>query len=349
MFRRSSSIALLCLACAAEQPRPERHPDPSAIPLRRHVSEPRYLLSTADVLFASYEDGTLAAFDQKTRTPLRVTKFAAGTAAGSIALAGGWLYAVRPFAKDVAVLEPSTLELAATVPVKNDGFLCASSDRGRLYFISNGDPAWMILRADTHAILDRIPLPETGRGAGSCLESADGRYLYLAIQRGSPPKDPRGNPLPTETGFIAQYDLQERRYVAYVPAGARKLDDAVPMAMVFSEDGATLFVGMFQSDAGIYAISVPQMAPAGNIAFAAQNGSAAELDPLALAVANGKLFAYVRRLGQLAVLDAATRKPIELLPVYGDGTGHPGLTFTREDLVVASGSLNWIPLGRLPR
>lgn len=174
-------------------------------------------------------------FDRSSLAPLK-----------SVVVARGKLFLLTAFAKSILVLDATTCELRAMLPSGSSGRLAVSPDQRFVYHASNVEPRFNVIDAETLKFRS-VAYPKGGRGIGALAVSADGRRLYLGIQRGGRPR--RGPPLGGGNAFLAVYDLVKERYAGTVYlariANGRS-DDSLPSTLLIHPEGL-LYIGMRQS------------------------------------------------------------------------------------------------------
>src|SRR5262249_19683331 len=149
-----------------------------------------------------------------------------------------------------------------------EGYFVAAADGKTVYYATNRKGELHIIDPETYRI-QTVPYPEGGRGIGiqSVALGPDGRHLYLGIQRGG--KAPAGA---ARTGgpFLAVYALTKRAYVGTTYLGPTAADDndpAIPAQLAFAPDGKHLYLGTFQSRAGIQVLDTATLQLGAGIAF----------------------------------------------------------------------------------
>ena len=178
------------------------------------------------------EDNGHRAIDRNSLAPLT-----------DMVVANGKLFILPAFTKSLLVLDVSTLNLKAMLPLGGDAKLTVSPNERFVYRASNIKPEFHII--DTRTLKFRsVPYPKGGRGIGAIAVSPDGRQLYLGIQRGGSRK--KGPPVFGGNTFLAVYDLVKQRYVGTVylaEVNNGRSDDSTPSVLLV-RPGGLLYVGL---------------------------------------------------------------------------------------------------------
>ena len=234
-------------------------------------------------------------------------------AGGDLVLAGGKVFVAQVFQGSLLVVDRNTFTPIKRLPLGGEGRLAASPDGRTVYFASNAEPQFHII--DTRTYQHRtVAYPPGGRGIGSLAVSPDGKRLYLGIQRGG--RMPDGKQLSGGNSFLAAYDLTADRYVGTVFLARKRADgsgdDGIPTSLAFAPDGKRLYVGTFQSEAGVLVVDPLKMEVTGHIPFAPkqQKPPFPWVDPLSVAVYDRWLLVAVRRNQELAVVDLASHRVV---------------------------------------
>ncbi len=184
---------------------------------------------------------------------------------GSIAVAGGKLFANEIFAGNLLIWDLARPGAPARLKMPDQGELVAAPGGKEVYYASNGTAFFRIdTRTDRPT---RVRYPTGAKGIGAARVGPDGRMLYLALQRGAqaagatPPLRPDWSNGMGRTGpLLAVYDLVEQRYVGLHGIGdtrfARSDDASIPTSLSFSEDGTTLYITLWQCGVGVHVFDV---------------------------------------------------------------------------------------------
>jgi DNA-binding beta-propeller fold protein YncE len=234
---------------------------------------------------------------------------------GDLVAANGRLFVGQLFSDFVVVFDPATMWVVKRIPVGGEGQLAASADGKKVYFASNQKHEFHIIDTDTYEY-ETVPYPAGGRGIGTIAVSPDQKRLYLGIQRGG--QAPDGREHGGGNSFLAVYDLEQKRYAGTLylaqidPFGTS--DDSIPRKIVFSPDGREMFVGMFQSRAGLLVIDPEKLKVVRTAGFTAnaKNGFP-WVDPIGLATYRGWLLSANRNNREVMVLDRTSFRPLARL------------------------------------
>jgi DNA-binding beta-propeller fold protein YncE len=227
---------------------------------------------------------------------------------GDLVAANGKLFVGQVFSEFVVVFDLATMWVVKRIPVGGEGELAASADGKKVYFASNQKHEFYVIDTETYEV-ETVPYPAGGRGIGGVAVSPDQKRLYLGIQRGG--QAPDGKEHGGGNSFLAVYDLDARRYAGTVYLAQTDTpgtsDDSTPDAVAFSPDGRQVYVGMFQSLAGIYVIDAVSLKVVRNIAFPANaRNSFPWVNPVGLAVYRGWLLSANRSNHEVMVLDGSS-------------------------------------------
>ena len=234
---------------------------------------------------------------------------------GDLIAANGKLFVGQIGSGSVVVFDLATMWVVNRLPVGGEGNLAATEDGRRVFFASNQKNEFHIIDTQTYKD-ETVPYPPGGRGIGSVAVSPDQKRLYLGIQRGG--QAPDGKEHGGGNSFLAVYDLEQNKYsgmvyLAEIDASGTS-DGSIPRAITFSADGRQMFVGMFQSKAGIYVIDPEKMKVLQNVPFTPNAGNSFPwVDPLGLATYRGWLLSANRNNREVMVLDSSSCRPLARL------------------------------------
>jgi DNA-binding beta-propeller fold protein YncE len=336
-----TTVVLVALACVAGQPSPgAAQPPPRtlavhSIPIK---GQPGHFLVHQDRLFVScFRGDVVCVIDRTTRKPLHEVAAVAGGTPGALIVANDKLFVGQIFANVVEVYDLKTLRPVKQLPLVGGGCFAAAADGKTVYYATNAQNEFHIIDTETYRY-ETVAYPEGGRGIGinSVALSPDGKRLYLGIQRGG--KSPDGAARASGGCFLAVYDLTKRAYLANTylgpTDGAVDPDPAIPAQMAFAPDGRQLYVGTFQSRAGIQVVDTVTLRLGTSIAFpkGPRNRHFAWVDPLCVSVYRGWLLAVNRNNNELVVVDRGSAQTVARLSFAGDGHALLALT-VRDDAI----------------
>ena len=258
--------------------------------------------------------------------------------AGDLAIAGGKLFVAQVFSEFVLVIDISTGKIIYKMPVGGEGVFTSSPRGNILYFASNLRNVFNIIDPFTYKF-ETIPFPDGGRGIGSIGISPDGRFLYLGIRRGGV----TANNEESGGSYLAVYDLAERRYIVTIYLGrigsddTNKEDVSSPGYILPADDGRVLYIGMFQSQAGIQIVDVKKLEITGNIAFTPnkRNEYFKWVDPLSLAFYRDYLISFNRNNAELAIIDRKLNYVLATLNLGMELTSGASIVIDGESAYVA--------------
>lgn len=300
---------------------------------------PETLLVHQDRLFvACFHGSNLSVFDTNTRQETHQLFFdayevpanpKAGTPRGvhrcppgDLVVANGKVFVGQVFSDQVLVLDLKTLWVVKRLPLGGQGHFAAAADGKTVYYASNEKNAFHIIDTETYQYRT-VAYPPGGRGIGCVALGPDGKRLYLGIQRGG--KAPDGVERTGGNAFLAVYDLAKNAYAgtAYLAQRTQgdNSDDSIPYRLVFSPDGRLLYVGMFQSLAGVQVLDTATLRRVDHIPFQAgpKNKHFQWVDPLGLVMYRGWLLSVNRNNNEVMVVDRASLKAVARLTFAGDG------------------------------
>jgi DNA-binding beta-propeller fold protein YncE len=241
---------------------------------------------------------------------VREIRHAAG---GDLVLADGKLFVGQVFQGSLLVVDRATFTPVKRLPLGGEGRLAASKDGKTVYFASNTRPEFHII--DTRTYEHRaVAYPPGGHGIGCLAVSPDGQRLYLGIQRGGRMRD--GRQLSGGNSFLAVYDLAKQDYCGTVFLAQKRPDgsgdDGLPTSFAFSPDGKGLYIGTFQSEAGVLVVDTQKLELLNNLYFGSkhQNPAFPWVDPLSVAVHDRWLLVAVRHNQEVAAVDLASHKVV---------------------------------------
>jgi DNA-binding beta-propeller fold protein YncE len=228
-------------------------------------------------------------------------------AGGDLVLADGKIFVGQVFQGTLLVVDRETFTPVKRLPLGGEGRLATGKDGRTVFFASNLKDEFYII--DTRTYEHRtVAYPPGGRGIGCLAVSPDGRRLYLGIQRGGRRRD--GGQLSGGNCFLAVYDLVQQGYAGTVFLAQKRADgggdDGLPTSLAFSPDGDRLYIGTFQSEAGVLVVDTHKLELVGNIPFRSNRQALVPwVDPLSVAVYDRWLLVAVRRNQEVAVVDLA--------------------------------------------
>ena len=261
-------------------------------------------------------------------------------AGGDLVLAAGKVFVGQVFQGSVLVVDRNTLTPVQRLPLGGEGCLAASPDGRTVFFASNSEPEFHVI--DTRTYKHRtVAYPPGGRGIGCLAVSPDGKYLCLGIQRGG--KRPDGTQLGGGNSFLAIYDLARREYAGTVYLAHRRKggtgDDGIPTSLAFAPDGKRVYVGTFQSEAGVLVVDPIERAVVDTIRFKSRHARPPFpwVDPMSVAVFDRWLLVAVRHNQELAAVDLATLKVVAIISP-GPATGVERVMVAGDQVYLAGGS-----------
>lgn len=276
---------------------------------------------------------------------------------GEVVVANGKLFVAQIFGDHLVVFDLKTLWPIKRLPLDGGGCFAATGDGNTVYFASATRNEFHIIDTRTYTV-KTVTYPDGGRGIGCVALSGDGQRLYLGIQRGG--KHPDGRPRSGGNAFLAVYNLPKATYLgttylAQTTPGTDASDDSVPYSLSFAPDGRQLYIGMFQSRAGIQIVDTTTLRLVDNIPFKAnaRNTTFSWVDPLSVAVAGRWLLAVNRNNNELVVVDRGTLKVVARL-TFAEGkhqlqamTVHNKRIYLGDNAAQAVHELNGRALSRL--
>ena len=273
---------------------------------------------------------------------------------GNIACADGKLFVGQVFSDFVLVIDIETQSIVNRIgiPGGGEGAVAASPDGRHVYFASNKVPSLFIINSATYEF-SREDYPQGTRGSLCILPHPYKPLLYIGIQRGN---NPRGVFPPGGGSSLAVYDLDQRRYVAnlYLAEVDRGMsDDSTPICLTYDEAQECLFVGMFQSQRGIFCVDELGGEILGNLQFSpnSRNKNFRWVDPLSQALYRNKLLSVNRNNHELVLLDKLTGR-IEHSIYLGEAPNGPHSVEVFGDMAIISyperGGLAFCNLAQIP-
>jgi hypothetical protein len=232
-------------------------------------------------------------------------------AGGDLVLASGKIFVGQIFQGSLLVVDQQTFTPVKRLPLGGEGDLTATRDGKTVFFASNKKEEFHIIDTKTYEHRT-IPYPKGGRGIGCIALSPDEKRLYLGIQRGG--RMPDGKQLSGGNCVLAGFDLVNQTYAGTVFLAQQLVDgsgdDATPASFAFSADGERLYIGMFQSRAGVQVVDLKKMELLANISFPSRHQQPIFpwTDPVSVAVFDRWLLVAVRHNQELAAVDLATHK-----------------------------------------
>ena len=224
---------------------------------------------------------------------------------GSMTIADGRLFLGQIFSDFVLVIDIATKSIVKrlVIPGGGEGFITSSEDGRYVYFASNKENSFFIIDSATYEY-EKISYPRGGRGSMSILAHPKKPYLYIGIQRGG---TLNGVSYFGGNSFLAIYDLVNKVYVkniylAEITNG--RSDDSTPTCILYDGD-RHIYVGMFQSNKGIYKIDDETLEITINIEFEPNkyNKHFTWVDPLSLALYKDFVISLNRNNRELVFID----------------------------------------------
>ena len=242
-------------------------------------------------------------------------------AGGDLVLADDKVFVGQVFQGSLLVVDRNTFTPVKRLPMGGEGCLAASPDGRTVYFANNLEPEFHIIDTRTYKH-QTVAYPPGGRGIGCLAVSPDGKHLCLGIQRGGKKAD--GTQLGGGNSFLAIHDLTKREYAGTVYLAHRRSDgtgdDAIPTSLAFTADGKRVYVGTFQSEAGVLVVDPYRRKVVDTTPFKSKHAKPTFpwVDPMSVAVLDRWLLVAIRHNQELAVLDLASHRL--LARVAGDIT-----------------------------
>ena len=239
---------------------------------------------------------------------VREIRHAAG---GDLVLANGKIFVGQVFQGSLLVVDQAIFTPVKRLPLGGEGCLAASKDGKTVFFASNSKEEFYIIDTKTYEHRT-VAYPPGGRGIGCLAVSPDGKHLYLGIQRGGRMRD--GKQLSGGNCFLAVFDLAKQDYAGTVFLAQKRPDgsgdDGLPTSFAFSPNGKRLYIGTFQSEAGVLVVDTQKLELLDNIYLSSnqQNPFFPWVDPLSVAVYDRWLLVAVRHNQEVAVVDLASHK-----------------------------------------
>jgi DNA-binding beta-propeller fold protein YncE len=268
----------------------------------------QFLLHDGKLYVSCFHGSSIAVYDPATGKQLRSVDF---DVPGEMVVANGKLFVGRIFSEDLVVFDPASMKVVQRIPVGGEASIIASADGKTVYHASNKENCFRIIDAATYKYTT-VPYPEGGFGIGTVALSPDGKRLYLGIQRGGKP--PTGKSLSSGNTFVAVYDLAARKYAGTVyladADAAVGGDSSIVNKILPSPDGRRLYVGLFQSPAGIKVVDARKLQYLHPISFEVRpnNSNYRWVNPTDLAFVQKWLVSANRTNGELAVIDPGSSK-----------------------------------------
>ncbi len=224
---------------------------------------------------------------------------------GNMTVADGRLFLGQVFSDFILVVDMATSSIVKrlAVPGGGEGSITSSSDGRFVYFASNKEDCFFIIDSATYEY-ERVPYPSGGRGSMCILAHPHKPHLYIGVQRGGTLD---GKSYPGGNSFLAVYDLaghtyRKSIYLAEI-RGARS-DDGAPVCLLWDGD-RHIYVGMFQSNRGIYKIDGETLEIVGTISFEPNkhNRHSTWVDPLSLALFGNSIVSLNRNNRELVLVN----------------------------------------------
>ena len=229
---------------------------------------------------------------------------------GNMAIADGRLFLGQVFSEFILAIDIATKSIVKRLmtPGGGEGSITSSQDGRYIYFASNKENCFFIIDSATYEY-KKVPYPRGGRGSMCILAHPVKPYLYIGIQRGG---TLNGKSYFGGNSFLAVYDLARKTYVKNIYLAEiidNRSDDSTPASLLYDEDHH-IYVGMFQSNKGIYKINDETLEITGNIEFKPNkyNKYFTWVDPLSLALYKDFIVSLNRNNRELVILDKRSTK-----------------------------------------
>jgi len=229
---------------------------------------------------------------------------------GNMAIADGRLFLGQVFSDFILAIDIATKSIVKRLVLLGggEGSIASSSDGRNVYFASNKENCFFIIDSATYEY-ERVPYPAGGRGSMSILIHPHKPYLYIGIQRGG---TLNGKSYPGGNSFLAVYNLSNRRYIKNIYLADIKdnrSDDSTPACLLY-DGNRYIYVGMFQSNKGIYKIDEETLEIVQNIHFEPNkyNKYFDWVDPLSLTLYKDFVVSLNRNNCELALIDKRAGK-----------------------------------------
>lgn len=273
---------------------------------------PTALLRVGDLLItANWGSGSISIIKEPERiilrtidldnyeTPSSETKQIRKYPPGSLAFAGGKLFIGQVFSDFILCIDLETHAIVKrlAIPGGGEGALSASSDGQHVYFGSNKVNQLFIINPVNYQF-EAFDFPGNGRGCTVIGRPPESRYIYVGVQRGSV----------YGGAFLAVFDRVENRFISSIPLILPGVGDAslgTPHCITYDKNSNRIFVGMFQSEAGIFIVDPETLQVSGNISFEPNehNLHFNWVDPLSQVIAAGHLISLNRNNCEISVVD----------------------------------------------
>lgn len=227
---------------------------------------------------------------------------------GNMIIADGRLFVGQTFSNSILVIDIATKSIVnrIVIPGGGEGHLTSSIDGKFIYFASNKENCFFIIKSATYDYKS-VPYPDGGRGSMSILAHPKKPYLYVGIQRGG---SINGKTYSGGNSFLAVYDLVNKKYIKNLYLAEitnNRSDDSSPACILYDGDHY-IYVGMFQSNKGIYKIDGTNHNIIQNIMRKPNdyNKYFSWIDPLSIAFYKNKLVSINRNNRELAIFNCET-------------------------------------------
>jgi hypothetical protein len=224
---------------------------------------------------------------------------------GSMAIADSRLFLGQIFSEFMLVIDIATKSIVKRImiPGGGEGSIASSQDGRYIYFASNKENSFFIIDSATYEYKG-VPYPRGGRGSMSLLAHLKKPHLYIGIQRGG---ILNGKSYPGGNSFLAVYDLARKTYIKNIYLAEiidSTSDNSTPASLLYDEDHH-IYVGMFQSNKGIYKINDETLEITENIEFKPNkfNKHFSWVDPLSLALYKNSIISLNRNNRELVLID----------------------------------------------
>jgi DNA-binding beta-propeller fold protein YncE len=210
-----------------------------------------------------------------------------------------------------------------------------SPDRRTVYYADRLKNILFLIDAATYEVR-QVPFPAGLKGIGAMAVSAEGRYVYVGVQRSEAPGEAQpgtGGPSvpassPPGGAAIAVYDTKLRRYAATIrlvdldrvdsEGNLRPADGGWPTGMAFSEDGSRLYVTVISSDVAVYVIDVRANKLEQLLRFKRPASTRPDPDAHSPLVYDGRLLVSLRNYRQLKIIDLAAPRRVVTVENWPD-------------------------------
>jgi YVTN family beta-propeller protein len=198
--------------------------------------------------------------------------------------AGTTAYATLQTGQGLAVVDVATNALVTTVPLSSDGFNLIVSPNGQRVYVTTADGTLYVIDASDNSVVTTVAV---GVAANGLAFSPDGSVLYVSSR---------------DAGTVVAIDPLTNAVTRTYSLGG------MPQRLAVSPDGSELYVA--NETSGLNVVNV-----ASGTVTSTSFGTAAY--GLGVTPDGGYLYVLLPTLGELRVLDRATRAPVKTLAVGG--------------------------------